>query len=194
MKKIVLTLALTLFSTFLFSQSFNWGIKGGLNYNANGDYKDSVMDVVENPDHNVGFHLGLFGQIGEDLFVRPEVMYTATKSTYNSGEFNMKRIDAPVLVGLKVIGPLNIFAGPSFQYILDSDIDFDNISIHKVENDFTVGLNIGVGIQLKKLGFDVRYERGFTDNEAEFLDNNNLQLGTLDTRPEQITLSISYRL
>lgn len=194
MKKIALTHIFLIVASLGFAQSFSWGIKGGLNYNSNGDYKNTVMNAVENPDQNVGFHLGLFAQVGQDLFVRPELMYTSTKSSYDSGDFNYKRIDAPVLVGLKIIGPLNIFAGPAFQYVLDTDFDFDSISVHKLENDFTVGLNIGIGIQFKRLGIDVRYERGFTENEAQFFNNNNVTFGTLDTRQEQLSFSLSYAL
>ena len=105
----------------------------------------------------------------------------------------MQKLDMPLLVGLKVLGPLHVFAGPSLQYILDTD--FDNLTVDNVENDFSVGLNFGIGLNLKRLGIDLRYERGFSDNEATFIDNNNLiSMDRLDTRPEQLILSLSYRL
>ena len=170
----------------------SYGLKGGLNYNANGDYFESVEAFAENPDRNVGFHIGVFGKFGNSLYFRPELMYTKTKSDYDSGEFNFKKIDAPLLVGIKVIGPLSVFAGPALQYIIDGD--FDDISIDSVENDFSVGLNFGVGVNLNKIGIDLRYERGFSENEAQFLDNNNVGTGRLDTRPDQLILSLSVAL
>lgn len=169
------------------------GLKGGLNYNANGDYFESIGNNAQNPDRNIGYHIGLFGKIGSKVYLRPEVVYTSTKSDYNSDSFEMQKIDAPILVGAKVLGPLSVFGGPSFQYILDSE--FDGISINDIENDFSVGLNFGIGFNFKKLGVDVRYERGFSNNEANFINNNIGNVNSrLDTRPDQLILSLSLLL
>ncbi len=55
--------------------------------------------------------------------------------------------------------------GPSFQYILDSDFDINDIS--NVDADgFTVGLQFGGGVEFGKLGIDVRWERAFSDIES----------------------------
>lgn len=168
------------------------GIKAGLNYNANGNYFESVSNNAEHPDRNIGFHFGLFGKIGNEIYLKPEVVYTSTKSDYTSNSFEMQKIDAPILVGLKVLGPISVFAGPSFQYILDSE--FEGISINNIENDLSVGLNFGIGLNLNKIGIDVRYERGFSNNEATFLNNNNIDTSRLDTRPDQLILSLSFIL
>jgi hypothetical protein len=97
-------------------------------------------------------------------------------------------------LGVKVIGPLQVFAGPAFQYILNSK--FDDVTIDNIENDFTVGLNIGAGISFGKFGLDVRYERGFSENEINFINNTQLTLDDdrVDTRPDQIILSLSLKL
>ncbi|MEP1487221.1 MAG: porin family protein [Algibacter sp.] len=180
-------------ATASYAQTINGlGIKGGLNYNANGDYFQSITDNAKSPDRNVGYHIGLFGKIGDKLYLRPEVVYSSTKSDYDDDRFKMQKIDAPILVGLKVFGPVSVFAGPSFQYILDSE--FEGVSIDDIENDFSVGLNFGIGLNIKKIGIDVRYERGFSNNEASFLNNNNIDTSRLDTRPDQLILSLSFIL
>lgn len=182
-----------LISTTAFAQSTDgFGIKAGLNYNANGDYFESISANAEQPDRNIGYHFGVFAKIGKDLFLRPELTYTSTKSDYVSEEFKMQKVDLPVLVGIKVIGPISVFGGPAFQYILDSE--FDNISVNNIENDFSVGLNFGIGLNLDKVGIDVRYERGLNNNEANFLNNNNIDTSRLDTRPDQLILSLSFIL
>ncbi|WJJ98077.1 outer membrane beta-barrel protein [Algibacter luteus] len=168
------------------------GLKAGLNYNANGDYFESINDNYKNPDRNVGYHIGLFGKIGNQVFFRPEIIYTSTKSDYDDDSFEMQKLDAPLLVGLKVLGPISVFGGPSLQYILDTE--FDGIAINNVEEDFSVGLNFGIGLNFKKLGIDLRYERGFTDNEATFIGNNGISTDRLDTRPDQLILSLSLLL
>lgn len=178
--------------TTLAQTGTSFGIKGGLNYNANGDYFESISSKAENPDRNIGYHIGVFGKFGNRLYFKPELFYTKTKSDYDSGEFDMKKIDAPLLVGIKVLGPLSVFGGPAFQYILDTE--FEGTSISNIENDFSVGLNFGIGLNFNKFGIDFRYERGFSDNEANFLINNNVDPSRLDTRPDQLILSVSVGL
>ncbi|WP_425236517.1 porin family protein [Ulvibacterium sp.] len=196
MKHLLLCAACLFLGTAAFAQKDSgFGIKAGLNYNANGDYFESVGDVARDPDRNVGYHIGLFGKLEiSRLYLRPELVYTRTKSDYDGGDFNMSKLDVPVLLGAKVIGPLHVFAGPSFQYILNTE--FDGIDIDDVENDFTVGVNIGAGVNLGKLGVDVRYERGFSNNEAEFINTNITSVGPsrIDTRPDQLIVSLSLKL
>lgn len=194
-KSVVFTTILALVGFGLNAQiDSSFGFKGGLNYSANGDYFESIGDNAKTPDRNIGYHLGVFGKIGDKLYLRPELVYTATKSDYASDEFSVKKLDLPVLVGIRVLGPLSVFAGPSFQYILDSE--FDGITIDNVQDDFSLGLNFGIGVNFNKIGIDLRYERGFNNNEATFIDNN-LGAGVLsriDTRPDQLILSLSIGL
>lgn len=193
LKKSVFTAAILAFISFnLNAQIGNaFGLKGGLNYGANGDYFQALSENSQNPDRNIGYHIGVFGKIGNRLFFRPELVYTATKSDYNSDVFEVKKIDVPLLVGVKIIGPLNVFAGPSFQYILESD--FEGITVDTIENDFSVGLNFGIGVNFNKFGLDLRYERGFSENEARFIENNiSSDINSrIDTRPDQLILSLS---
>ncbi|WP_296385143.1 outer membrane beta-barrel protein [Winogradskyella sp.] len=196
LKKSVIRVALLVFVGFSMNaqKGSAFGFKGGLNYSANGDYFESIGENAKNPDRNLGYHIGVFGKIGNKLYFRPELVYTTTKSDYDSDGFSVKKIDAPLLVGLKVLGPISVFGGPSLQYILDTE--FDGININNVEDDFSIGLNFGIGLNFNKVGIDLRYERGFNDNEAIFIDNN---IGTgvvsrIDTRPDQLILSLSIAL
>lgn len=189
-KSVLLILFLVSTLSYTYAQSATgFGLKGGLNYNANGDYFESIGDNAQNPDRNIGYHIGVFGKIGNQIYFKPELVYTSTKSDYNDDSFKMQKLDAPLLVGIKVIGPISVFGGPSLQYILDSE--FDGISMDDVENDLTVGLNFGIGLNFNKVGIDLRYERGFSENEATFIDNNGIGTGRLDTRPDQLILSLS---
>ncbi|MFC4721351.1 outer membrane beta-barrel protein [Geojedonia litorea] len=195
MKKLIFsTVLIAVFSlTAVAQDGTGFGIKGGLNYNANGDYFESISENAQHPDRNIGYHLGVFGKFGDRFYFRPELVYTSTKSDYNSDDFKMKKLDAPMLIGIKVLGPINVFGGPAFQYILDTE--FDGVTIDDVENEFTVGLNFGIGLDLNKLGIDLRYERGFNDNEATFINNNiGGSSSRIDTRPDQLILSFSLKL
>lgn len=192
---IITLMFLSIAATSFAQTASGFGFKAGLNYNANGDYFESVSSNAKHPDRNVGYHLGVFGKFGKQVYFKPELVYTSTKSDYNDDTFKMQKLDAPMLVGLKVLGPISVFGGPSFQYILDTDFKASNLSINKVENDFSVGLNFGIGLNLNKLGIDVRYERGLSNNEATFLGNNGINVDNrLDTRPDQLILSLSLIL
>ncbi len=195
MKKTLLMVAFATVTAMSFAQTDSkFGVKAGLNYNANGDYFESASAAAKNPSRNVGYHIGFFGQLGSRIYLRPELVYTSTKSEYDNDEFKMQKLDLPVLLGAKVIGPLHVFAGPAFQYILNTK--YDGITINDVKNDFTVGLNIGAGVNLGMLGIDLRYERGFSENEATFINTNLPTLGEsrIDTRPDQLILSFSLKL
>lgn len=196
MKKTLLLAVCAMLSITAFAQSDSgFGIKAGLNYNSNGNYFESVDDVAQEPGRNVGYHAGFFGKIKlGPIYLRPELVYTQTKSNYDDADFNLSKLDAPLLVGFKIIGPVHVFIGPSFQYILNSK--FDGISIDNIDRDFSVGANFGVGVNLGKLGIDLRFERGISANEARFINTNitSVTNSRLDTRPEQLILSASLKL
>lgn len=196
MKKTLLLAVFALISMIAFSQSDSgFGIKGGLNYNANGDYFESAGDIARDPDRNIGYHIGIFGKIKlSRIYIRPELVYTQTKSDYEGGSLDLTKLDAPILLGVRVIGPLHAFAGPAFQYILNSD--FEGIGINDIENDFSVGAHLGLAVNLGKLGIDLRYERGFSNNEARFINTNITSLpdSRIDTRSDQLILSLSLKL
>lgn len=195
MQKLVLTVFIcSLFSLTSVAQTGSgFGFKGGLNYGGNGDYFESISDNFESPDRNIGYHIGIFGKLGNRLYFRPELVYTSTKSDYDNGEFDLQKLDAPLLVGIKVLGPFSVFAGPALQYIIDSD--FESLNINDIENDFSVGFNFGIGVNFNRFGIDLRYERGFSENEATFINNNNLiSADRLDTRPDQLILSLSVKI
>ena len=200
MKKLML-LAFIFAGMNLSAQNASFGIKGGLNYGATGEY-ESFSDVsgdftssFEDGENKTGFHAGLFAQFEVlGIFIQPELMYTELNTEYSAFDYKLSKIDAPVLVGINILGPLNIKAGPSFQYIVDNKIKGSDLKIQDVEKDITVGYQLGAGLDLGKLGFDVRHEGSFQDNFAE---GGNIAADsgfTIDSRPSQWILSVSYAL
>ena len=201
MNKKILVLSIALLSTvFYMNAQSGFGVKGGLSYNTNGELSEFVNEtgtIIENEGKGKsGYNVGIYGKIGlGPIYLKPELVYTKTTSEYELNseivDYKIARLDMPVLVGLKLIGPLSIFAGPAFQYTLEND--FNDIKYNDIENEFTVGFNFGAGLDLGRLGLDVRYERGFNENEATFIENSTTSY-RLDSRPEQIIFSLSYRL
>ena len=203
MRKTLLVAVFALIGATAWAQSGSgFGVKAGLSYNKNGDLISSVgdggQDIIEGAEGKAGFHFGFWGKLDfPKIYLRPELVYSKTKSSYDVGgesqDYDISKLDLPVLLGYKLIGPLHVFAGPAFQYTLKNDLG--DLQVEDVKNDFTVGLNAGVGVNLGKIGLDVRYERGFSENEAEFIDNNITTVsGRVDSRPSQVIFALSLKL
>lgn len=199
MKKVILILCLA----FGFSQMSNaqvaFGIKGGINYNSN-SIKETGQDVFEGAESKTGYHAGIWLRFKIPvlgLYLRPELVYTNLenevfyKTSSQTTTYNFQKIDIPVLLGKKIFGIGNVFIGPSFQYVLDSDFSIGDIS-NVDTSGFTAGLQFGGGVEFGKLGIDVRWERAFSGVESSFV--GNLGSVSYDTRVNQIIIGLSYRL
>jgi hypothetical protein len=101
-------------------------------------------------------------------------------------------MDIPVLLGFRIIKIVRVFIGPSFQYIINAK--FDDVKSTNYD-DFTVGIQVGAGLEFGRLGFDVRWERGISDSVAYFA-NGVLPADTqilIDTRPSQIIFGVYWK-
>lgn len=184
-------------SAGLLAQEANFGIKGGFNYGATGDFErenvaNDLGEIIEGKEKS-GYHIGLFSRFEiVGIFLQPELMLTRLNTEYQDFNYKIDKIDAPILLGVNVIGPLNIKAGPSFQYILENELEDTPLKIGDVEKDFTVGYQLGAGVNFGSLGFDVRYEGAFNENTAFGVTETAQENFKIDSRPSQWILSLSY--
>ena len=189
------------------AQFLNWGVKAGLNYNANGDLFVVSEEIISDPfssNQELGYHFGLLAEIKLPLFlyIRPELLYTHTESSYTientEAKLKMDRVDVPVLLGFRVFKIGRFFFGPNFQYILNTDLSAsDNIAnIKTVEyDDFNVAAQIGIGLNFGRFGADIRWETGLIDTEALFAVNSVTDVGgvAVDTDSTQFLLSVYWK-
>ena len=212
MKKFALTLFLIGSFTIANAQFLNFGIKGGINYNSNGDLRSvsGFSEIIDNvkisSDEETGYHFGVFTEIKLPLwlYVRPELYYEHTESSYQVADDKTKlkldKINAPILVGIRVLRIGRIFLGPTFNYTISTDLkdtpSFDNVKTIS-SDDFSVGGQIGIGLELGRIGADIRWETGFTDTEAIFVGDVLNDIGgeeiKIDTSPQQFILSFYYK-
>jgi len=194
MKKIFLFFAFSIAAMQFANAQINYGIKGGLNYNTTDVAVSGASGV--STDSNSGYHAGLWLRIKVPvvgLYLRPEVVYTSLKSDYSFGTYTLNKIDIPVLVGMKFLGVGNIFVGPSFQYLLNSDLKVGGIDVsNSLSKDLSIGLQVGLGVEFWKLGVDVRYETGLSKAENSFGDIAST-LYKIDTQPNQFIVGLSYK-
>lgn len=181
--------------TPLFAQ-FSYGVKGGVNYDSFGDLNPTELGLENfQSDAQTGFHIGVFGNLNLlTFYLRPELQFSQSVSQFDDTQtIALSKLEAPVLLGYKILGPLSIFAGPSFQYILNEK--GKEVTLGDLEENFTIGLQIGTRLKLGRFGLGIRFERGFTDNEVLILGNNDVDIaGRVDTRAKQWILSASYDL
>ncbi len=201
MKKSILICCIAIACSQFTRAQVGFGVKGGVNYNSE-SINNASVDVFEGAESKTGYHAGIWLRFKAPiigLYIRPELVYTSLKSevlykgTNTTTSYNFQKIDIPVLLGKKFFGVGNLFIGPSFQYILSSDFSINDLSDVDAKG-FTVGLQFGGGIELGKLGIDVRWERGFNGIESKFLDVSTDTTVTFDTRIDQIIFGLSYRL
>jgi hypothetical protein len=200
MKKVILVMCLAIGFSQISNAQVAFGVKAGINYNSN-SIENVSEDVFGGAKSKTGFHAGVWTRLKVPvlgLYVRPELVYTNLQNeiVYTAvGEVTthtFQKIDIPVLLGKKIFGIGNVFIGPSFQYILDSDFDVDNISGIDADG-FTMGLQFGGGVEFGKLGIDIRWERAFSGVGSSFVSNeaNNVNY---DTRINQIIIGLSIKL
>ena len=185
------------------SAQLDFGVKAGLNYNSE-SIQSVSEDVFTGAESKTGYHAGVWLRFKLPIigfYLRPEILYTNLENELlykiretapsQTTSYNFQKIDIPVLIGKKFFGIGNVFAGPSFQYILNSDFSLNDIS--EVDTDgFSVGMQFGAGIELGNLGIDVRWERGLNTVESTFLNAISERV-TFDTRVNQIIIGLSYK-
>lgn len=172
---------------------FEVGWKAGLNFDSSGDIKNLANEFRTFEDSKGlvnGFNLGLYTQFKLlKLYIRPEVHFSKFGTTFDNITVGQSRLEAPVSVGLKLLPVLSAFAGPSYRYNLGQSGDY---SLENLTSDSTYGIHFGARIHIGKLGIDARIERGLSENEAQLLSSNNVNIGTVDNRATQASLGISY--
>ncbi|CAA0199169.1 conserved hypothetical protein [Tenacibaculum maritimum] len=201
MKKVILALCLIFGANQMINSQIQFGVKAGINYNNNGDLKlsETLGNAVKGADAKSGFHAGFWLRKdlpNNGLYIQPELVYTQAKSEYalstEKNDYDLQKIDIPVLLGKKIFGIGRAFIGPSFQYVIDAKFDAKNITADEFDK-FSLGLQMGFGVQFGKLGVDARWERGLTDSEAKFVGKNVTEKAIIDNRTNQIILGVSYR-
>lgn len=203
MKKVLIAVLLFVGISQYAEAQLQVGLKAGVNYNSD-SFKDVSNDVLDGAESRTGYHAGLWFRVKlpvVGLYLRPEIVYTELKNdvVYDNStlarttDFKFRKIDVPVLVGKKIFGIGNIFAGPSFQYILSSDFGLNDLSEISTD-EFSLGIQLGGGIEFGRLGIDVRWERSLSNAEARFVDNTTNNGVNFDTRVSQIIFGVSYRL
>jgi hypothetical protein len=178
MKKIIITLVLAASALLSNAQDFfDAGLKAGLNTSKiSAHVSDYTPQTVNN------YQFGAFARINlGKLYIQPEAYYnsksgeeikTVGVSTINS--FDLKTIDVPALLGLKIIDQsalnLRIMAGPVFSFITDKSAK-GQFTEDNLRNSF-FGWQYGAGVDFLFLTLDARME-SYSKNFYPDIDTKN---------------------
>jgi hypothetical protein len=140
------------------SQTFTTGITAGVSTESVklSDIGNSFTNTIKG-NNIMGFEGGLFERINlGPIFIKPMLLasYQGGTATYynNDGSFNNAKFDygdieVPVLLGLKILGPLRIEAGPVYNWVYTANYNNDNsIKMNPSGLGYRAGANIELGI------------------------------------------------
>ncbi|MFD1096193.1 porin family protein [Salegentibacter chungangensis] len=196
MKKTFLVLAVAIFGFSMSASAqeyWNFGIKGGVNFS------NMTSDGFEDNNSRTGFNVGLLAEIpvSDRFSVQPEVLYSTqgTEATrvfagerYN-GEYQVDYVQVPLIAKIYLIDGLALEAGPSFNFAVNEEYDFENGGLDletepEMASTFEFGGALGASYKFNN-GFFLsgRYTQGFTDAfdsdnwDDDAVKNNGIQLG-----------------
>ena len=200
-----------LFSTNLIAQG-NLGVNFGLNDDNFGAI-ENISNKVDNYNldikNSTGFQFGIFTEIDLITFyIRPEFNLIFSKSnnatafeensildqSINIAEHSYKSTDiqVPIIFGYKVLGPISVFAGPSFKYSLsNSSTKFD---LEEIKDKYTLSLLIGSRVKFRSLSLGLRYERGLNNKEILIINAKGVDIenSNIDITTNKLSLNLSY--
>jgi hypothetical protein len=186
MKKSLIVIIIALFGTTAMAQipNFSIGPKAGATFSKITSDEDQIKEEMKS-----SLHFGAFVRLGNKIYVQPEVLFMNRQGEFSAGNIagssksiHLKTLDIPVLIGGKIIGSdafnLRVMAGPVASLALNKDVSSENWGSVITEDDIRSanwGLQLGAGIDVLMLTFDLRYEYGisnFSKEDGLTLKNN----------------------
>ncbi len=218
MKKIILCLFFFAgLASSGFAQEYKYGLKAGLNFSQGGQITGdnsgvNRWDETLQGTGKVGIHGGAFFQVNFGSFlIRPELVYTSTGLDFEfpnrTSTYSVEKLDIPLLFGYNIWGPLDLYAGPVYSYILEGSLSGDQVEEPIINQDTPIHAQIGIKAEFDRFGIDLRYEhnrsgtelqntldtrRRFTRGGADGYGVSYVYFD--DTRINQIILSITFKI
>jgi hypothetical protein len=167
LKRIALLLALL---TAAFGLQAQFSMKGGFGGGVvTGpvrieDMGNRFTEVINGKNLN-GFEAGflLKAQAGP-IFIKPMAMYgfrygNVTYNTHDGVEkaqtFAMHKIEFPILLGVRFLGPFYVEGGPSYNYIFSATSNYNGNIVNVTPG--ALGYRVGVGAELGPIVLSVNY-------------------------------------
>jgi hypothetical protein len=180
MKKTLLIISLTILTitTAKSQEKIQFGVQGGINFT-----NLTSNDLLYNDKYKTGFQIGALVEIpfGEKFSLQPEILYSTQGSkgivpiiyipgpgfpipepTY--GKFRLDYIIIPVLAKIYLNKNFSLEIGPSFNFLINDELEFNSYKKSDLANNFEFGGEIGLSYKIKsRFITNAKYFRGFSD-------------------------------
>ena len=135
------------------------------------------------------------------ITLQPELMYSTSTteftvedlSSLNANEVIKQKwsfVDIPLLVGLK-LGPLRALVGPEARLLVSNPTELLNLETFKQEfSNARWGYQAGLGLDIGKIMFDVRYQGSFKKWGSFEYEGNTFEF---DDRASSILFQLGYK-
>lgn len=192
MKRILLPVLL-LASTVTFAQTFQLGVKGGVNL---ASYTGANFGNGTETSTILGFHVGglINFKLGEVFSIQPEVLFSSqgakVKNATSESNLKVTYLNVPVMAKLK-FGSVYLEAGPQVGFKTSEDAGVPNQSINSFAKNLDLALAAGIGYHSKSgLGIGARYFAGVS-KVGDFAKNATVDP---DFKNSVIQFSVFYTL
>ncbi|MFD2163549.1 porin family protein [Paradesertivirga mongoliensis] len=185
MKRFTLILGVFLASTVARAQiipNFDFGLKAGVNLS-----KLSEQNSFSS-ENRAGYLAGVWARMGAmGLHLQPELYYTVKTTDIKdangqSGSIDFASVDLPILIGTKIgavgIGG-RINTGPVISFIVNEEQSFSDALSNAAKfnyKDQALAWQFGVGLDIRKISFDLRYEHGLSKISRPGFEDTKLRL------------------
>ena len=182
------------------AQEYNYGLKGGINYTFGELSAQIYGNSLEGSGYiqpGFGYQGGVFFELGlNKFFVRPEVLYT-----HSTGEFDLvpkplqykvSKLSLPLLGGYNIWGPVDIYAGIAYQYILNNKVETYSGKLKTLQSPWAG--QVGIKYVNNKIEIDFRFDFTMDSKEYQSFRVDPTSYAIDDGRLNLFMLSFSYKL
>lgn len=174
-KNLLMIVAMLLSSSALLAQSWDFGLKGGLNF------ATIVGDDTSGTDTRTSFYLGGFAEVklSDKFAFQPELLYSSQGVKGSEDGFDMTlKLDyltIPLMAKYYVADKFSLDFGPQLGFLLKADAETMGVSVDFKDyvKSFDFGLNLGLGYEFNKFFINGRYNIGLSNIwDGEFDDGD----------------------
>jgi len=157
------TIGLALFLLGIFNSTHAYIFKVGprLGISASRIKLNETLTKCYDPEIGLGYQVGILGRVDFPIvYIQPELLFTDSKVKYKCPNqhyiLQYKKIELPILFGMKILEIGRIQLGPIFSFLLSAKNDTIDISSNC--KTITAGYQVGIGVDILRFMIDLKYE------------------------------------